>query len=130
MEILGERLTNTRNKPGTFLTPSGYERMEPGAIWDVEFHAQDNIPHLTRMLVIDYNDGNKMAVAVGVESGQNPNSPVKIPINIDNATEPASALIHRVRSFDAEARRMIKVSSVDQDSLMSVNSALLSAIDY
>ncbi len=130
LEILVERLDNTRNKPGTVLTQSGYERIEPGAIWDVEFHSQDDALQLTRMLIIDYNDGNKMAVAVGVESGQNPNSSVRVPINMNDSSESASALIHRIRSFDTEARPMIKVSSVDEDSLMSVNSALLRAIDH
>ncbi len=126
LEILVERLANTRNKPGVVLTQSGYERIEPGTIWDVEFHAQGD----TRMLVIDYNDGNKMAVGVEVEYLQKPNSPVRVPININNSSESASALIHRARSFDAEARPMIKIDSVDEYSLMSVNSALLSAIDY
>lgn len=67
LEILVARLARTRNRPGTILTQSGDEQIGPGTIWEVEFRAPDGPALPTQMLVLDYNNGNKMAIAVEVE---------------------------------------------------------------
>ena len=129
LEILVARLDSRRNRPGTIQTPSGDEQIGPGTIWEVEFHAPDGSVLPTQMLVLDYNDGNKMAIAVEVEHRLSPDSPVRIPINMIGGTQPASALVHRVRSIDVEARTVIKTGVADEASLVSVGQALLSLVD-
>ncbi len=128
-EILVARLDSRRNRPGTIQTPSGDEQIGPGTIWEVEFHAPDGSVLPAQMLVLDYNDGNKMAIAVEVEHRGSPDSPVLIPINMIGGTQPASALVHRVRSIDVEARTVSKTGVADEASLVSVGQALLSLID-
>ena len=129
LEILVARMARTRRKPGTIRTQSGHEQIGPGTVWEVEFRAPDGPAMPTQMLVLDYNDGNKMAIAVEVESQLVPNSPVRIPINITCVSQPASALVHRVRSIDVEARMMSKTGTSDVASFVSVGQTLLSMID-
>ena len=128
LEILVARLASRINRPGIIQTESGDEQIGPGTIWEVEFRAPDGSVLPTQVLVLDYNDGNKMAIAVEVEHRLTPNSPVRIPINITGASQPASALVHRVRSIDVEARTATKTGVSDAASFVSVRHALLSVI--
>ena len=129
LEVLTASLTNRRNRPGTIQTLSGYERIEAGTVWDIEFHDQDDTAYKIPTLILDYNDGNKMGIAIEIGYRQRPDSRLRIPIVVENSVSPASALIHRVRSVDVEARPMEKIGVVEEASLQSVISALLWAID-
>ena len=128
LEILVVRLFVTRSRPVTVETLSGLELLRAGTVWYVELRNQDGAIRHSHILILDCNAGNGMAIAVEVEYTQRPNSPVRIPISIEKSGEQASALIHRVRSIDVSARSFVRVSEVDEASLMTVKSALLSAI--
>ena len=54
---------------------------------------------------------------------------VRIPINVDGYSGPASALVHRVRSIDVPTRIVDKTGMVNDASLMTVGRALLTAVD-
>ena len=104
--------------------------MERGTIFNVAFYDDDeSVQHVT-MLVLDYNKGNNMALAVEVEDSQNPNSDVRIQINMVGPSQPMSALVHRVRSIDFGERDVAKVGTVEESSTQTVIGALMSAIDY
>ena len=130
LQILAARLTITRNRPSTVQAEQSPEQVEPGTIWDVEVFEEDdsdtarNIP----ILILDYNDGNNIAIAVEVRYEQRGGSPIRIPIEIADSETSASALIHIVRSVDLGARRIDKVGVVRECSLALVLSSLFAAI--
>ena len=108
--------------------PSSYRGIEPGTVWSVEFHDQDDAVQNEHALILDYNPGNGIAIAVNVEYLERPESRVRVPISMADSPDPASALIHRIRSIDTRARTMTMIDLVDEDSLISVKSRLLSAV--
>ena len=114
---------------GVVQTESGYEDVRRGSIFDVAFNEDDAVQHAT-MLVLDYNKGNNMAIAVEVEDSQNPESDVRIPINIIGASGRMSALLHRVRSIDFGERDVVKVGMAEEVSTETVIDALMDAIDF
>ena len=79
------------------------------------------------MLILDYNDGNNIAIAVEVRYEQREGSPIRIPIEIADSETWASALINIVRSVDLGARRIEKVGVVRDLSLALVLSYLFAA---
>ena len=117
---------------GVVQTESGYEDVRRGSIFNVAFDEDDAVQHAT-MFVLDYNERNEIAIAVEVEYSQNPESDVRIPINIINITEdsrPMSALVHRVRSIDFGERDFVKVGMAEEISTETVIDALMDAIDF
>ena len=129
LETLAAHLVSSAGRYGTRLMYSHSEEFRAGTLFDVDFLNQDDTQEHSLMLILDYNVGNGMAVAVEVEYVQRPNSPVRVPIEIVNSEEQASALIHRVRSIDVNARTLTKVDKISETSLVAVNSFLLAAID-
>ena len=103
--------------------------MRTGTMWTLDFRNQDGSIRDAHVLILDFNAGNGMAIAVEVGYAIRPSSPVRIPFNIVDSTQEASALIHRVRSIDVTARTLSRVSEIDEASLLTVMSGLLSAID-
>ena len=120
LEVFANRLDNP--------TPYSHQRIEPGTVWDVEFHDQDGDVQNEHTLILGYNRGNGIAFTANVEYQERPESPVRVPISMDDSSNPTSALIHRIRSIDTWARPMTMINRVDEDSLISVKSALLSAV--
>ena len=117
LEALASRLDNS--------TPSSHRRIEPGTVWDVEIHDQDGDVQNEQTLILDYNPGNGIAIGANVEYMERPGSPVRVPISMVGSSDPASALIHRIRSIDTGARPMTMINRVDEDSLTLVKTALL-----
>lgn len=129
LEIIATRLWRTSPRPRVIQTQSGYEDVERGSIFNVAFYDEDESVQYVPMLVLDYNKGNNMAIAVEVEDSQNPNSVVRIPINIIESSQPVSALVHRVGSIDFGERDVVEVGTAEESSTETVIGALISAID-
>ena len=130
VEILVARLASRRSTQSTIPTGFGQERIQPGTILRVEFHDQDGSAQPKEMLVLDFNGANQMAIAVEVERNRSSNSPVRIPIGITGTLQPASALVHRVRSIDLGARTFTITGATQGHSLETVGRALLTEIDH
>ena len=128
VEILVERLSAERDRGGPVQTASGEERITPGTLCTFDFYFE-NVVEAVEMLLLDYNHGNGMGIAVEVERHSTPNSPVRTPINVEGFSDPASALVHRVRSIDVPDRIVGKTGVVNDTSLMTVGQALLAAVD-
>ena len=129
VEILVERLSADRNRRGPVQTASGEDRITPGTLCTFDFHLENDEVETVEMLLLDYNHGNGMGIAVEVERHPSPNSPVRTPIKVDGPSDPASALVHRVRSIDVPTRIVDRTGTVDDASLMTVGRALLAAVD-
>ena len=95
----------------------------------VDFHDEHGSAERTEMLVLDFNQGNEIAMAVAVESRTTPNSPVRIPIEVMGNLQATSALVHRVRSIDVGVRNVQLIGYVTEESLISVGKAFLAAVD-
>ena len=129
LEVIATRLWRTLPSAGVIQTQSGDQCVERGSIFNEGFYDEDDTVRHVTMLVLDYNRGNSMAIAVEVEASQNPNSDYRKPINMIGHSQPMSAQIHRVRSIDFGERDVAKVGTVEESSTQTVISALLSAID-
>ena len=130
LEILVERLANAQRTPGTISTASGNETIEPGTIWDIEFQTPDGSVQHFPMLILDYNDGNKMAIAMQIDFRKMPSSAIKVPVDILGSSQSATVLINRIRSIDVSERTTLKNQVVlEVASLTRVQSALRKAID-
>ena len=128
IEILVQRL-GKQNNAGAIQTPQGEEQIGVGTLVVVDFHDDRGSTQHTEMLVLDYNQGNDIVIAVEVEYRTAPNSPVRIPIDVMDTSQSASALVHRVRSIDVGARSVHRTGVVSGESMMSVGQALLAALD-
>ena len=140
LNTLVTRLANTRCTPGTIDTTSGAKQIAKGTVWNAQFVIPDEGPDANGVeqhagipvFVLDYNDGNGMAIVAEVEFTQNPLSPVRVPITITQENQrqtAASVLIHRMRSIAAYERLTEKIGGVDQNDIGAVNQVLLAALD-
>ena len=82
VEILVQRL-GKQNSAGAIQTPQGEEQIGVGTLAVVDFHDEHGSSQRTEMLVLDYNQGNDIVIAVEVEYRTAPNSPVRIPYRCD-----------------------------------------------
>ena len=129
LEIIVARLAGIRNTPGTVQTPEGNKLIFPGSVWETESNDQHHQFPAQQLLVLDYNRGNQIAMAVAMDFRHITNSPVRIPVQLQGRAQTASALTHRVSSIDIGQRTTRNTGTVVLDSLARVNSALLAAID-
>ena len=129
LEIIVARLSSIRNRPGIVQTPEGNKLIFPGSVWETESSDQHHQFPAQQLLVLDYNRGNQIAMAVAMDFRHITNSPVRISVQLEGRAQTASALIHRVSSIDIGQRTIRNTGTVVLDSLARVNSALLAAID-
>ncbi len=118
-----------RRSTGAIWMSQGEEQIGAGTLMTVDFHDEHGSAERTEMLVLDFNQGNEIAMAVAVESRTAPNSPVRIPIMVMDDFQTASALVHRVRSIDVGVRDVQLTGYVTEESLISVGKAFLAAVD-
>ena len=121
VEILVERMASSS------FADSG--QIESGTLLDLAFHDESDSPQTMRVLVLDYNRANGIAIVAEVENREAPTSPVRKPVRIVGSSQPASALVHRVRSFDLQARTVHSIGTIDDASLTLVGKTLLSILD-
>ena len=121
VEVLVERLASA--------SFAGAGPIETGMLLDVAFHDESDSPQTMRVLVLDYNRANGMAIVVEVENREAQTSPLRKPIRIVGSSQPASELAHRVRSFDLQARTVHSIGAIDDASLTLVGKTLLSILD-
>ena len=129
LEILVARLASVRRKPRTIQTSSGDEWIFPGTIWRVTSEQTDREPDPRVLLILDYNEGNQIALAVAVEFNVSRTSPLRVPVHLADTGEAGSVLVHRVTSLDTRQRPMIRIGVLDEDSRERVNSRFLATID-
>ena len=131
LQVLVARLAITRNRSSSVQAEQSPEPIQPGAIWDVEFYGEDDSDSVwsAPMLILDYNEGNNIAITIEVQYEQRERSHNWIPIEIADSEAPASALIHHVRSVDLGFRQISKVSVIREASLTLVISSLIGAMD-
>ena len=104
VEALGLRL-DQRHAPGQITTRQGIFPIAAGTVWRLSLTDPVRGEFQTTVLVLDYNDGNKMAITVGVALvTPSADSPVAAPVTILRRSQVVSARVHVVRSIDASER--------------------------
>ena len=121
VEVLVERLASA--------SFAGAGPIETGMLLDVAFYDESDSSQTMRVLVLDYNRANGMAIVAEVENREASVSPVRKPVRIIGSSQPASALVHRVRSFDLQARTVHSIGTIDDASLTLIGKTLLSVLD-
>ena len=82
------------------------------------------------ILVLDYNDGNKMAVAARVEIPQRgPESQVAVTVNIQGTGVRGSAILNQIRSIDVSQHELEPAGEVGEDNLPAAINLFLTIID-
>ena len=118
-DVFGEILwrLDHRHAPGEIQTAEGPLKISAGTLWDLTIEEPGRGGFQTAVLAIDYNGGNKMAIAVDVTPGEpGPQSPTSVPVTVVDTERIATAHVHKVRSIDASERSLTpagKVRSVD-----------------
>ena len=131
LETLIRRLTSD-NRPGTIDARNGPQPVDRGTVWKVEIHRPSRGTSDEQMLVLDYNDGNKMAIAVRMPSGQQTESPIRVRAGIntpDGGLIPATALVHQIRPLDMSERSLERTGTIDKNALAQVRGNLLALLD-
>ena len=117
---------NRRHDPGWIQTGVGISPIGAGTIWTLTLTASDCGERQVSVLVLDYNAGNNMAIAVEVALGEpRPGSTVAVPITILDIGAPASAHVNIVRAVDASERELTPASIVRPEDVDAVIDKLL-----
>ena len=84
------------------------------------------------MLVLDYNGGNKTAIAVRVRMERQVSSPIRVPAEIiapGTSPLPAIVLVHQIRPLDMSERSLEKIGTINMNALDQVRGNLLALLD-
>ena len=118
------------HNPGVVQTSQGERPIFPGTLWETHFpNIQGHAVPMT-ILVLDYNDGNKMAVTARVEFPQRgPESQVSITVSIQGTGDSGSAILNQIRSIDVSQHDLEPAGEVSEDNLLAAIDLLLTVID-
>ena len=120
VEALGLRL-DQRHAPGQITTRRGAFPIEAGTMWRLSLADPVRGEFQTTVLVLDYNDGNKMAITVDLAHGApSAGSPVAAPVTILGSGQVASARVHVVRSIDASERDLAPAGEIGREDVDAV----------
>lgn len=124
LEILVARLNSGQSPGGTLETGYGEEAISPGAVWEVEFQRDDGLAEYRRLLVLDHNAGNHMAITAELEFRERQESGISMPISLMETSGPACVRIHRISSVDISERAVRRTGTVTGDDLHMVYAKL------
>ena len=131
LETLVRKLTSN-NRPGTIAARDGTQPVDRGTVWNVEIHGPSKGAYDAPMLVLDYNDGNKMAIAMKMTTGQQSESPIRVPVEVINSNDgpiPAAVLVHQIRPLDMSARPLERIGTIHGETLDQIKGNLLALLD-
>ena len=118
------------HNPGVVQTSQGERSIFPGTLWETHFPNNQGHPVPMTILVLDYNDGNKMAVAARVEIPQRgPESQVAVTVNIQGTGVRGSAILNQIRSIDVSQHELEPAGEVGEDNLPAAINLFLTIID-
>ena len=124
LEALLWRL-DRRHTPGRIETTKGSFPIDAGTIWNLTLAEPERGEFQTTVLVLDYNDGNKMAITVDLSPGEpSPHSPVAVPVTNVVTGEIASARVHVVRSIDTSRRPLSPVGHTRPEDVVTAKQRL------
>ena len=128
VESLARRFTGS-HFPGEIATAEGAFPIMPGTIWQLTLANRNLGEFQTKLLVLDYNAGNNMAITVQIEDREpRPQSPVAVPVTVLDTGRTASAMVHRVLSIDTGQRDLIPVGHAHQADTGAAIGRLISLI--
>ena len=115
--------------PGHLQTPQGPRRIQRGTVLQQPAQAERE-EAINDLLILDYNAGNCMAVAVELEyRARNADSPVAVPVRINGDAGPTSALVHRIRSLDMNQREFMPTATADTEDTQQAIGTLIRMIE-
>ena len=120
---------NRRHDSGQIETAEGPFPIGAGTLWRLTLTEPGRRERHTRVLILDYNAGNNMAITVEVAPGEpRAVSPVAAAITILDTGVVASARAHIVRTIDARQRDLAPADGVSLENVDIVIDRLLTLL--
>lgn len=117
-----------RYDPGWVQTAVGFVPVGAGTLWNLTLRNPGQGERQVSVLVLDYNAGNGMAIAVEVAQGEpRPGSPVVVPITIQDMGA-AGARVNIVRAIDLSERDILPANVVEPEDVNFVIERLLECL--
>ena len=124
------RRLHANHNLGKVPTPEGKRTIQPGTVWETCLPNDQDRQIDTTILVVDYNDGNGMAVTVNLEfPPRGPNSKVAVPVTIQEGDRQGSAILNQIRSICVPEYEIEPAGKVSNDDILAAVRRLLTIID-
>jgi mRNA-degrading endonuclease toxin of MazEF toxin-antitoxin module len=124
-----DRLTAS-NKPGDIHTSEGLKNIRPGVVFETNIINQNSNSIPATFIVIDYNDGNNIALAVRLYfPPRAPTSPVSVPVQIQSNGERGTAMVNQILPIHLPGYNLYRFQETDPKDVGNIVDQLLTVID-
>ena len=118
------------HRPGIVQTTEGRKIISPGVVFEINLTSRNGTQVPFTMAVIDYNDGNEIALAVRLHFPPiAPNSPVSVPVEIQGTGDLGSAMVNQIMPLHLPAHDLYGFREIYPGDVENVVDRLLVVID-
>ena len=116
--------------PGEIQTAEGLKTISPGVAFDTHFSKPNGALIPATFVAIDYNDGNKIALAVRLYfPPKAPDSPVSVPVRIRTTRQQGSAMVNQILPIYLPEYDLVGFRHVYPEDVTDIVDRLLTVID-
>ena len=124
-----ERL-GTSHRPGKIQTAEGLKAISPGVVFETSLTDRYGTQIPATFAVIDYNDGNKLVLAVRLYfPPRATNSPISVPVRIQASGEQGCAMVNQIVPIHLPSYDLIGFEETYSEDVENVVDRLLTIID-
>ena len=125
-----ERRLMTFHKPGNIQTAEGLKTIKPGVVFETNLTNRYGAQIPVTFAVIDYNDGNKLALAVRLYfPPRATRSPISAPVRIQATGKQGSAMVNQIVPIYLPGYDLIGFGEIYSEDVENVIDRLLTVID-
>ena len=118
------------HRPGLVQTSEGLKNIRPGVVFETNLTNRYGTQIPATFALIDYNDGNKIALAVRLHFPPiAPNSPVSVPVQIQATREACSAMVNQIKPIHLPEYDLSGFEEISSDHVEDIKDRLLTVID-
>ena len=129
MTAIQKRLASP-HRPGIVQTAEGRKIISPGVVLETNLISRHGTQIPATFAVIDYNDGNKIALAVRLHFPPiAPNSPVSVPVQIQATGQAGSAMVNQIKPIHLPEYDLSGFEEIYSDHVEDIKDRLLTVID-
>ena len=125
-----EKRLAASHKPGRIQTAEGLKTISPGVVFETNLVNRYGTQIPATFAVVDYNDGNKLALAVRLYfPPRAPKSPVSVPVRIQTTGKQGSAMVNQILPIYLPGYDLTGFEEIYSEDVNSVVDRLLTVID-